>query len=255
MRLLRSAISSMETKAERSLSGLEILVTRPEPAALCARIEALGGRAWPFPSIVIEATDIAAPTSLEFAYTIVTSQYAARYVPYLPAETHLIAIGPTTAQALQARGFTVQTQGKAGSDSESVLAMAPLQGLHQGRALLVSGLHGRTHLQSSLEAQGLEVEKWSVYQRACPRQAPTSKQLQQWQNIKVVVVTSYDAFKHLVHLLGPIGMPWLLDKNVCVPSQRVREKIVACGFLKSLIVSSGASDAAIIEAITREKLL
>ena len=122
------------------LHGVGVLVTRPAAQAeeLCALIEAAGGRAVRFPTLVISpAPDAdaarAALASLEqydlilfVSANAVEQALALRPVAQWPTDSRYAALGAGTVRALARHGLTAQWVAPPPHDSEALLALLPL---------------------------------------------------------------------------------------------------------------------------------
>lgn len=197
--------------AEATLTGVGVLVTRPEPQAaeLVAAIEHRGGRAYRFPSLVIAPRPPAhverdAARLGDAAITIFISRNAVLYgLGY--ASGRVAAIGPSTAAEIEAAGSRVDIRPAAGFDSEHLLAEDALADVDGKRVRIVRGSAGREELKRTLEARGARVEYLSVYERRRP--GYTAAELEalerHWRagDINAVVVMSVQSLENLLELL------------------------------------------------------
>lgn len=243
------------------LTGRVVLVTRPphQAAVLSEAIRAAGGEAYEFPALEIEAM---VPDALRAALAtlpaadcmIFISPNAARHgVGALRAAGRALragavfAVGPGTAQALQAQGVADAIT-PAGQDSEALLALPQLQDVAGRHVMIVRGVGGRTLLAETLRARGAAVHLFECYRRTCP-QADATDLLQRWHagKIDAVTVTSAETLHNLARLLGEAGQPLLTRTPLFVP----HEKIAAAArhFGMSDVVVTAGGDAGLVDGL------
>lgn len=68
-------------------------------------------------------------------------------------------------------------------------------------------------------------------------------------DIAVIVVTSNDGLRNLLHMAAPEQMGWLLDKQLAVISPRAAELAATLGFTRPALVARAATDEALLEAL------
>ncbi len=187
---------------------------------------------------------------------IFTSQAAVRFAaPVIQAHPQrwptlcYIAIGPSTAQALQDQGISkVLIPQTPPYETESLIALEHLQKI-QGHAIaIVKGIGGRTLLAETLEARGAKVHPWVVYQRKLSILDPEAL-LDTWTHTPpdLSVSTSASALEHLLTLLGPKAET-LKTKPIIVVGARMLALAQKFGFQKPLL-ATGADDSTIIEIV------
>lgn len=134
------------------------------------------------------------------------------------------------------------------SDSEALLAMAPLQQVSGRRVAIFRGDGGRTLLGDTLGSRGAEVEYVEVYCRSQP-QGDAATLLAAWpQQMDLVTVTSNDLLDNLFSMLGASGRALLCDTPTIVISERMLRHAQSLG-CKKLIQASGADLPSLQQAI------
>ena len=244
-----------------ALAGRTVLVTRParQAAALARAIRAVGGDAFVFPALAIEAvpsSELAAslaqlrdadlvifvsPNAAQFGMAAIRSDGG------LPAAARVFAVGPGTARALQEQGVSgVITPD--GQDSEALLALPQLQAVAGKRAVIVRGVGGRALLAESLAARGAQVHFMECYRRVRPR-ADAAPLLARWQagGIDAVTVTSAETLDNLAALLGEAGMPLLLHTPLFAPHEKIADAARRFGLAQ--VVATPGGDAGLVEGL------
>jgi uroporphyrinogen-III synthase len=238
---------------ERSLAGLGVLVTRPKEQAppLSQAIADAGGHPIAFPTIEIAKQSVSAPQKalLNKADTLIfTSVNAVHACSLVPSSASVIAMGPATAAALKAAGWSVSYAVPVGSTSEDLLQADCLQALSGRQVALIGGEKPRGVLQAGLRKRGAQLQILSVYRRLCPKRNPAEAQMA-WPT-QAVVSTSLDSFRHLVHWLGPKGCSWLSGQAICVPSQRIADLLEELPFVSTVLLAKGPQSNAIVDCLT-----
>lgn len=224
------------------LAGVHIAVTRPPEQAtkLNAAIEAAGGEVLSFPLLEITSLrDLSAfhaaiqPLS-QFDWVIFISSNAVQYgMPLLqqasvPDTLKFAAIGPSTAQALQAYGVTDILTPESRFDSESLLALPALQHMQGKRVLIVRGVGGREVLANTLKQRGADVVFGECYRRVNPQvtAAPLAHAHAQGR-LQAIVITSSEALRFLLDLAGDAS--WLPAVPLFVNHARIAEQAAVHG--------------------------
>jgi uroporphyrinogen-III synthase len=251
-----------------ALSGLGVLVTRPELQAmpLCRLLEAQGAFAVRMPAIDIrpsgdrDALRASIGALQNFEVIIFQSANAVRFGAALLDQRRdltLAAVGPATLRALNQAGYRVSIVPTAGFDSEGLLAHPRLQNLTGQRVLIVRGVGGRELLEQVLEQRGAAVTACPVYERhrSIPDEASLAAagQLLSSGALHVITATSLDIAASILamraakpDLLGALAtLHWLL------PSQRLVAEVQALGLRAPLVVAESAEDQALVEALLR----
>jgi uroporphyrinogen-III synthase len=251
-----------------ALSGLGVLVTRPELQAmpLCRLLEAQGAITTRLPAIDIrpsgdrDAVRASVGDLGNFDVVIFLSANAVRYGAALleqRRDLNLAAVGPATLRALNQAGYRVSIVPSAGFDSEGLLAHPRLQKLTGQRVLIIRGVGGRELLEQGLEERGAAITACAVYERhrSIPDEASLTAvgQLLASGALHVVTATSLEIAASLLALraarpgllAGLVNLHWLLA------SQRLVAEVQALGLNAPLLVAESAEDQALVEALAR----
>lgn len=248
------------------LAGLKILVTRPadQAPALIAKLAALGAKPLHFAAVeIVEPRDIAGLKAViadlpSFDWAIFISPNAVTRAFNLmqgwgqewPSRVGVAAIGRGSARELQRLGLRDILVPGGRFDSESLLAMEPLQDM-QGKAVLIfRGEGGRELLGDTLAGRGARVRYAECYRRAAPS-ADVSGLLRAWarHGMDAVIVTSVEGLHHLYDALGQVGRQWLTKTPLVVVGTRQRDACRALGLQGTVTMASGADDEALIAAL------
>lgn len=250
--------------ADTSLSGLTVLVTRPQGLGedLVQAIESRGGEAVLMPAISIEPVQPDTSELAELAtlpaggLAIFASRNAvawgARYLPQ--PRPRVGAIGPSTANALAELGLTPDIR-PTGFTTEDLLAQPELENLAGVRVFIIRGAGGRETLAAGLKARGARVRYLDVYRRAPALIEPERREqvLARWAagEIHIFTATSGDVFRNLCELLGPAGEPLLRRTPLVTVSERVVQIAEQWGHDATRVLADGPGDNSLAEAIAR----
>ena len=251
--------------SERRLSGVRVLVTRPEPAAERLAQAFAGEGAVPIrvPAIVIApVADTASAERLRerlsgVAVAVFTSVNAveglfglAPGVPPGGLPPVALAVGRATAEALRARRVAGVRTPAGRFDSEGLLACPELDAERvRGRLVaIVKGEGGRGLLACELRRRGAEVIEADVYRRQAPERLAAMLDGVR-EPIDVVTVTSAEALDNLLGA-APWTAPWLSRRLLVTASGRIAG-IARARNLSRVTVAEGADDASIVEAAVR----
>ncbi|MHB8254210.1 MAG: uroporphyrinogen-III synthase [Acidiferrobacter sp.] len=248
------------------LSGLKVLVTRPEGQAqgLMDKLTAQGATPLHFAAIeILEPRDTAGLKALigrlpTFDWAIFISPNAvARALNLLqglgrewPSSVRIAGIGRGSARELKRFGLTDVLVPGGRFDSESLLALEPMQDVSGKTFIVFRGEGGRELLGDTLETRGAHVVYAECYRRGAPT-ADVSALLRIWarQGLDVVTLTSIEGLHHLYDVLGQVGRRWLAKTALVVVGPRVKEACLALGLEGPIIVADGACDEDIIHAL------
>lgn len=252
-----------------ALAGLRVLVTRPrgQSTGLVALIEGCGGVAIPFPVIDIlpmqepRAARLALQSLDSFDRVIFVSPNAVEHGLALmdddkPRQTRavLMAVGASTAAALERAGFVAVLRPAGSASSEALLALPELQadGVAASRILIVRGEGGRELLGNTLSKRGARVQYAEVYRRARP--APDDGSLIERGaagGIDTIVITSVQGLENLFEMLGEGALGWLRKTGYVVASDRLATRVQAIGIVEPSVIAAGADDEALLGALLR----
>jgi uroporphyrinogen-III synthase len=249
---------------EGSLSGLTVLVTRPQGLGedLVQAIESRGGEAIFLPSIAIEPVQ---PDTSELAdlatlpaggLAIFASRNAvawgARYLPQ--PRPRIAAIGPSTASALAELGLTPDIR-PTGFTTEDLLQQPELENLAGVRVFIIRGEGGREALSAGLKARGARVRYLDVYRRVPAPLDPERRRqlLARWAagGIHVYTATSGDIFRNLCEILGEEGEALLRKTPLVTVSRRVLQIAEQWGHAAARLLADGPDDQSLAEALAR----
>ncbi|MET0498492.1 MAG: uroporphyrinogen-III synthase [Steroidobacteraceae bacterium] len=237
------------------LQGIAVLVTRPaaQATSVAARIRQLGGEAILLPAIAIEPIAVAVPGEHDLA--IFVSSNAVEHGAHLiatQASLRVAAIGKSTAAALTALNIAVDLFPDTDSRSETLLAHPALDLASGARVLIVRGVGGRTLLQESLAARGMQVAVLEVYRRVLPPADPallaSLENLWSAGELNIVTVTSVETLTNLVALLGDKG--FLCRVPLLVASARIAEAAMTMGLRGEIVLARGADDDSLVGALS-----
>lgn len=246
------------------LSGLGVLVTRPEPQAapLALRLESEGARVFRLPAIDLRpcgdrpALRAALGPIDRYLWVIFVSANAVKFGAFLLEGTRgarLAAVGPATAAALARAGHEVALVPAGGFDSEALLATPELNDVANGRVLIVRGDGGRELLGEELVRRGADVAYAEVYERCCAQPVPGAVQAVEdaWISgrIDVVTATSAELLRCLVEILTPAGRALLRGSVVLAGGPRIAAAAREIGLEGEIVVARAPDDAGLVDAL------
>lgn len=248
----------MIPKVVPPLTGLTVLVTRPEPqcGVLCAEIERNGGVAVALPAIAIQPLDShpIEQADLVVFVSVNAVEHGARLVTKGP-QTRIAAIGRATAAALAAVQMPADIVPNEGFDSEALLSHAGLAGAVLTRIAIVRGDGGRELLRDTFAARGATVEIREVYRRTRPAHDPARLERIEtmWteEGVDIVTITSVQTLEHLLAMLSERGRAMLFGATLLVASRRIMEAARSLGLRGDILLAHGADDASMIAALAR----
>ncbi len=223
---------------ERPLRGVAVLVTRPETQAaeLVQAIEAAGGSAILFPVIRIEARQAEAIREEiqrlpDPDIVIFISRNAVEHglACHAPGSARIAAIGPSTRNAIEQAGYTVDIAALDGFDSEHLLATTEMNEVAGKTIRIVRGSAGRDLLADELALRGARVDYLSVYKRLRARHttAEVARLRDTWQagGVHMVTLMSVESFNNLWSILPVEGRQLLQYTPLVTPSRRVIQAV------------------------------
>lgn len=246
------------------LKGRGILVTRPahQAAAVCALIEAAGGRALRLPLLEIRpALDAAAVQAglarlADYDLAVFVSANAVNFAldaldprPW-PTPLAIAAVGAATARALEQRGLRATYCPQAEFTSEALLALPALQEVRGRRVVILRGHGGREHLREILRARGATVDYLEVYRRVQPEIDP-APWLERWRSgaIAAVLVSSGETLRKLHAIVGTLGHEQWRKTALIVAHARIRDLARQLGIDGPVRIADDATDAAMVKAL------
>jgi len=239
------------------LAGIRIAVTRPagQAAPLAAMITAAGGEALLAPLLEIApiaddrelrraAAELDAyrlaifisPNALEFS---LPTLLAGRGWPsgLIPA-----AVGQGTARLLAAHGISGCVAPTERFDSESLLALPPLQTdrVAGQRVLILRGDGGRELLAETLAERGARVDLVSCYRRLPPVAGLEALRRGLGKGgLAAVTLSSSEGLRYLVEALTPEEFAVLSRLPVFVPHRRIAENASRVGICHTILTEPG----------------
>ena len=218
-----------------ALNGQGVLVTRPvgQQAEQVAALTEAGARVLSFPVIeivprargVIETEAAAmAPADISIFVSTNAVQFGLEF-----ASGSVAAIGPATAQAIEAGGRIVELRAASGFSSEDLLGVPELQAISGSTVRIIRGSRGRELLAQTLSSRGAEVQYLSVYDRRLPvyADAEITRLEQHWRDgdIDVIVIMSVESFENFLKLFPASLVPELNEARLVTPTKRVLKQI------------------------------
>lgn len=236
----------------KSLSGLRVLVTRPQPQndELSAMITERGGQAYSLPLIKIEplaVVDLSPEVLSAYTFAIFVSRPAAQLGGRLVKGTEVdcYAVGESTAATLKESGIFADYAQNA--DSESLMQAIGDKPLKGHNVLIIKGEGGRTYLQDVLRQKGAVVDTLDLYRRVThiyPENAMSN--ILMMHKVHAIVVTSGQILEGLLSQIDT----HLFDKVVLVvPGRRVMKMAESRG-IRHLICATGADNNAILSSLS-----
>jgi len=249
------------------LSGVTVVVTRPVHQAekLCQLVEAAGGTAVRFPVIDILPPEnpqqcraqLARLTDYDLAVFVsgnaVNATMAMLETPQAwPVNLPIAAVGKATAQAITKKGLPTPLVAPEPFNSEALLSVPELQMLEGKRILIFRGNSGRELLRDRLCERGAQVDYIECYQRGIP-QTDTRPLYAAWEQARSgtlpVVVTSNQSLQNLVSMIDKEHQPALFASPLMVISERTASLASKLGFMQTPVVTTTASDDAVLAAL------
>ena len=249
--------------AQQPLTGLNILVTRPEEQAdkLCEMIVAQGGHPIKFPTLKIAPVKDKRKVLRVFAnlanfnWLFFISTNAVNYANAIcggefrfPAQLKVAAVGKATANVLENNKIKVDLVPKEQFNSEALLAAPEMQEVTGQNILIVRGLGGRDFLATVLSQRGANVDYAEVYRRVQPS-TDVSPIITLWrqEGINAVTISSGEILHNLVSMLDSEGQDLLKDTPIVVPSHRIMQDAKKIG-LEKVILAADATNWALLDA-------
>lgn len=250
-----------------SLAGLQVLVTRPDPAGahLCEAIQTAGGVAIHLPTIdfapPVDSIELSLATLDQQNWLVFVSPRAVyssvpairRMWPELPDNVKFAAVGAGTAKALHDAGYLTAVHPEGEWNTESVLALPAFQSVKGQKIAIIRGAGGREKLDHVFNERGADVTTVIAYQRILPViDVQEYIALAQQQQINVMVCTSFDGVRHLKLLMGDAAWPAIKNIPLIVVSDRIKGLARDLDF-QPIWVAKNASHEAIVEVLAQKK--
>lgn len=264
-----------------ALSGLQIVITRPEPAASrwARRLADEGAHPLTAPMMTLHPVDgtdgmnAIKASILEFdryQKAIFVSQNAVthafdwldRYWPQLPMGVEYFGVGERTAQALAAQGVAVTAlQSEGAMNSEALLDAPELHQVNEQRIVIFRGVGGRGLMAETLRQRGAQVEFCELYERRLPADARDALQAAVGKATKeplIVALHSGETLDNYHHTWQQLpahssARQRLAQAPLLVPGERVADQARALGYTR-LIVAVNATDSGMRAALSQARL-
>lgn len=254
----------MAAASNHILSGLRILISRPQPQAnqLANQLQTLGAVTECLPAIEIQPLSPSPEIRNiimnidQFDVVICVSQHAAQltgeyldeYWPQPAVGVRWYALGKGTSRALEAWGVTAAIP-ENGIDSESLLAQPGLQQVAEQKIAILKGQGGRPLLEETLSRRGAHVIPVALYERHIPAysHAQLTHSLTDFDP-QVLVALSAETLDNLLAMSEKHAIN-ITQKAVVVPGERVAQHAKERGFA-SVIEPDGLSADSIASAIS-----
>lgn len=250
--------------ANKQLTGINILVTRPthQSAFLAESIRTAGGNPILFP--VLEITDIEDPATLtsiinrldEFDWAIFVSPNAVNKAMdliikrrQLPSHLKIAAVGKGSADTLKHYGVDKVLVPAEHSDSEALLKQDELQHMDGKHIVIFRGNGGRQLLGDTLMQRGAMLEYAECYQRKRPN-IDTAPLLAAWSQgeIHAVIITSSEGLHNLFDIMGKLGQQLLKSTPIFTVHERIAQTAQNLG-LEKIVKTSSIGDEGLLESL------
>lgn len=245
---------------ELNLANMGVAITRPinQAKTLTELIQTAGGNVISFPLIEITAlndytqfeqiiADIASYDWIIFISSNAVQHSLPRLIKQgIPPHLQFAAIGPTTAQSLNAFGIEKVLIPKVRFDSESLLSLPEMHSMQDKKVMIVRGIGGREVLANTLIKRGAQVTFAECYQRINPQNNCNAlAKAYKKGDLHAIVVTSSEAMRYLLALAG--ASDWLKQVILCVNYARVAEQPLQMGL--NVRVANASGDKAMLETL------
>jgi uroporphyrinogen-III synthase len=258
-------------KQKQSLTGLNVLVTRPGDRGLklASVIKQKGGNPVVLPLIkitpIVDESTISTTRhcvenlssyDLLIFISVNAAHYGTQWIhkfwPKLPGELQIVAVGPATADALKPLASVIHYSAS-GAQSEDILELPVLKDVEGRRVALFRGKGGRELLAQTLRNRGAQVDYVETYERSSPVYASGQvlKTIDENQ-VNAITITSGQVLDSLSELVD-IKTSGINQIPILVPSARIDQLATEVGF-RTVINCSGADDQALLNALEQVAL-
>ena len=243
----------------KPLTHITIINSRPlhQREDLTLRLHQLGATVIEVPCITIQheektilqqqISQLNTPQHLIFVSANAVHSLIPEYQP--PAKTHIIAIGPGTADALGTYGIKPDTIPSHYS-SQGILDLPELQQIYQQRIVISCGYHSRPQLQHTLEKRGANVECIQSYRRIPAKSA--SKIVQETikkTTINAIIVTSQASLDQLPQQFPLLGQQWVKQQQLLLITQEQAQQAKMLGFTSTPWIAGQADIHSLIDCL------
>ena len=225
-----------------------VWITRSEPGAgrLERALNEAGFQSVNAPVLTTEVVRGIAPSE-EFDVTVFLSEHAVKYAieGKWRSAAPVVAVGPTTGDALRSAGLQPVHPGQA--SSEGVFELFEQQYSDVQSVLIVAGAGGREDLAKWLKDKGVRVRTWITYRRILLRPFVDIG------GCDAVVVSSAEVLSRIAELCFEYANIDEDQLSVLVPSDRVAEVAVSLGF-RRIFNCDGADPQAVVATLIDQAL-
>ncbi|MCM2678252.1 uroporphyrinogen-III synthase [Echinimonas agarilytica] len=235
-----------------------MLITRPNPdgLALQQQLAAKGLKSFVQPLFYMQAgrqlqqlSTHLASADIVIAVSKHAIAFAAQSISFWPPNKQYFAVGYATQKAWQKQGVQ-HVHTPTDNRSEGLLELPQLQSVKHSNIVILRGQSGRELLYEHLIERQANVHYCECYQRqAVPFDAQSQFNAWQQANVEQVVITSAEQLVRLHELCPKDQLVWLYSRQLITVSERIIVHAQRLGF-KITQLSSGASNAALFEAVT-----
>ncbi|QFI39501.1 uroporphyrinogen-III synthase [Moritella marina ATCC 15381] len=165
-----------------------------------------------------------------------------------PQQINYISVGPTTAKRWQKYGVN-HVEIPDTHDSEGVLKLLANVLVTGKNIVILRGNGGRETMAEDLIKRTANVTYCEVYQRTVPNYDPEVL-INKWQQFAInsVIITSGEILSNLIKTIPYTALPWILNLNFIVPSQRIAALAHGLG-IEHVTIASGASNNSLFNAV------
>ena len=256
-----SLSGKLSMKKDLPLSGMSVLITRPDRLAFetASLFASKGARAVVYPLIEIAALPFEIPDMKIYDMLIFTSQNAVSlFFEKLFSQgkdarafslIEVFCIGPKTRDAL--KGYGIVADGMAREfRAEGIVELLGNRDLAGKKVCLPRARDARPYLVEALQTKGALVDEIIIYDTILPKTANPATFLQALTGIDTAIFTSPSGIKHALELLK--GEPALLGSKRLVAIGPVTAKAMEGYGLTPALIASEYTDEGIIKALLGE---
>lgn len=243
----------------KPLTHITIINSRPlhQREDLTLRLHQLGATVIEVPCITIQheektilqqqISQLNTPQHLIFVSANAVHSLIPEYQP--PAKTHIIAIGPGTANALSRYAIKAHTI-PGHYSSQGILDLPALQQVYQQNIIISCGHHSRPQLHDTLKQRGANVQCIQSYRRIPAK--PASKIVQETIkncSINAIIVTSQASLEQLPRQFPLLGQEWIKQQQLLLITPEQSQQAKKVGFTSTPWVAGQADVNSLIDCL------
>ena len=243
---------------DKSLNNITVVNTRPahQSEALTKRIESYSGQVIEVPLFFIQAETKQAiekkidTTPKPDILIFVSANAAHTLLPHYTPEknTTIIAIGPSTAQAIQHYGIRVDAM-PLEYNSQGILALQELSNVCNKTIFISCGYESRDELKPKLIAREATVILLESYCRVFLPPDETALPSLINQSIDAIIITSLASLTYLRKAFFPKHTTWLYQQQLLVITTEQAKIASSMGFKKIPWICHNASIKSIVDCL------